>query len=170
MTSPIRLMSYNQQWQQDFEQARSLVLWATDGWVHEVQHIGSTALADGIAQPIIDMVACLREMKGLNEAATLIEGLNYVRVASPQWCCDELTALLHKPRTGALTHTVLLVRHGGTAWRRSLAIRDWLSAHLGDWQHFQNLKREHHTTGCDAGLRYAEAKNDFFKVLEQQTQ
>jgi GrpB-like predicted nucleotidyltransferase (UPF0157 family) len=167
MAGTFRLMHYNPEWAQEFEQARSMLLWATEGWLSEVQHIGSTAVPDGIAQPVIDMVAGLKDMQGLNDAATLIEGLNYTRVASPDWCAQELTAFLQKPRVGDITHTVLLVRHGGVTWRRTLEIRQLLQQNLVDWQQFQNLKRDHFTSSCDAAKRYSTAKSAFFKQLEQ---
>jgi GrpB-like predicted nucleotidyltransferase (UPF0157 family) len=168
MAHPLRLMTHNPNWRQEFEQSRSLILWATEGWVKEVQHIGSTALQDGIAQPVIDLLAGLPDLQGLNQAAELIEGLNYTRVAAPEWCGEELTAELCKPRVGAATHRVLLVRLGGAAWRRALAVRDWLSGHPHDWQQFQALKRAHFTAGCDAWERYTTAKDQYFHSLEQQ--
>lgn len=167
MSANFRLMSHNPQWAQEFQQSRSLILWATEGWVKEVEHIGSTVLAEGLAQPVIDVLAGLPDLRGLNQAAELIEGLNYTRVAAPEWCGEELTAELHKPRVGAPTHTVLLVRIGGTTWRRALAVRDWLAQHPDDWQQFQALKRAHFTAGCDALERYTTAKNQFFNALEQ---
>ncbi len=167
MPLPLRLMSHNPQWVQEFEQSRSMILWATEGWVVDVQHVGSTALSDGVAQPIIDSLAGLNDLQGLNDAAGLIEGLNYIRVASPDWCDDELTAMLRKPRVGAPTHTVLLVRQAGPTWRRTMAIRDWLSGHPEDRQQLQALKREHFTAGCDAVERYTTAKDQFFHTLEQ---
>ncbi len=165
MSSPFRLMSYNPQWPQEFEQARSSLLWASDGWISEVQHIGGTALVDSLAQPVIDMLAGLDEMQGLNEAAGLLEGLNYGRVPSPEWCDDELTAYLHKPRVGEVTHTVLLVRRGGSVWKRTLAIRDHLQQADGDRQLLDKLKREHLVDSCDAAQRYAHSKSDFFEIL-----
>ncbi len=170
MTSPIRLMSHNRQWQQEFQQSKSLLLWASEGWIQEVEHIGSTCMSDGVAQPVIDMLAGLQELRGLNEAAGLIEGLNYVRVESPEWCADELTARLCKPRVGEITHSVLLVRQGGAAWRSALAIRRWLQEHPADWQYFQSLKHNHYTSQCDAADRYAAAKAEFFQTLEQHVQ
>lgn len=167
MSSPnIRLMSYNPQWQQEFEQTKSSVLQAAQGWVTNVQHIGSTCLPDGIARPIVDVVAGLTDMQGLNEAALLIEGLNYARVESPEWCSDELTALLQKPRTGEATHTVLLVRFEGDAWRRSLAIRQRLMSNLVEWQQLQTVKQDNFAAGCQALHRYNAAKDSFFAELE----
>ncbi len=169
MSPPLRLMSHNRQWLQEFQQSKSLLLWAAEGWIREIEHIGSTSMPDGVAQPVIDMLAGMQELRGLNEAAALIEGLNYVRVASPDWCADELTAWLHKPRVGEITHSVLLVRLGGRAWQRALQIRHWLHEHQSDWQYFQTLKREHFTAECDAADRYAAAKTVFFQTLEEHT-
>lgn len=167
MSPLLRLMLHNPNWAQEFEQARSMILWATEGRVAEVCHIGSTAVPGGVAQPVIDLIAGLHDMRALNEAASLIEGLNYSRVASPQWCDDDLTAVLHRPRGGAPTHTVMLVRRAGPTWHRALAVRDWLSRHPQDWQQFQALKRAHFTAGCDAWERYTTAKDQFFHALEQ---
>lgn len=163
----LRLMSHNPHWVQEFEQTRSTILWATEGLVTDVCHIGSTAIPGGVAQPVIDLLAGLQDLRELNEAAGLIEGLSYMRVVSPEWCEDELTAMLHKPRAGAPTHTVLLVRQSGRAWQRALAVRDWLTRHPQDWQQFQALKRAHFTAGCDAWERYTTAKDQFFHALEQ---
>lgn len=163
-------MSYNRQWPQEFEQSRSMLMWASEGWFREVQHIGGTALVDGLAQPVIDMLAGMHEMRGLNDVAELIEGLNYARLPSPEWCADELTAYLQKPRVGAATHTVLLVRHGGLVWQRTLAIRDHLQHYLGDRQRLETVKREHFSQACDAAERYAAAKSEFFNTLDYQAQ
>ncbi len=168
MTQTVRLMSHNPMWRQDFQQARSMLFHATEGWLVDIEHVGGTSLDDGVAQPVIDMLAGIDDLRGLNHASELIEGLNYARLPSPDWCSDELTALLQKPRSGAVTHTVLVARRHGTTWNRMLAIRDWLQTHLGDWQLLQNVKKDNFADGCQAANRYLAAKTEFFAVLEQQ--
>lgn len=166
MHPSLRLMAYNPQWPQEFEQARSMLLWASEGWIRDIQHIGGTAIPDSVAQPVIDMLAGMSDIRGLNEAAELMEGLNYARVPSPEWCADELTAHLQKPRVGSVTHTVLLVRQGGSVWQRGLAIRDRLRWNIVDRQRLEAIKREHFTDSCHAQVNYAAAKGDFFSSLE----
>ena len=162
----LRLMSYNPQWRQEFEQTKSSVLQATEGWITDIEHIGSTALSDGIARPIVDVVAGISDMQGLNEAALLVEGLNYARVESPDWCSEELTACLQRPRSGEVTHTVLIVKHEGSAWSRALRIRSWLADHLADWQTLQSVKQDNFAAGCQALAKYSAAKDAFFEELE----
>lgn len=163
----LRLMRTNPLWVQEYEQSRSSVLQATEGWLIDVQHIGSTFLEDGIARPTIDQLAGMSDLRGINPASELIEGINYRRVPSPDWCSSELTALLEKPRHGAPTHTVLLVKHQGTIWNRALRIRNWLDSHLVDWQAFQTVKRDHFSSGCQALAKYTAAKDEFFQILEE---
>ncbi len=162
----IRLMAHNQQWQQEFDQSRSMLLHATEGWLTDVRHIGSTALPDLLAQPMIDMLACMDDMRGLNEAASLVEGLNYTRLETPAWCQNELAALLHKPRAGEATHTLLIVRRNSAAWRRCLAIHDFLMDDMLERQKFENLKRDNFQPGCAAEQQYKIAKADYFEALE----
>lgn len=162
----IRLMAHNEQWQQEFIQSRSMLLHATEGWLSDVRHVGSTALPNMVAQPVIDMIAAIQDLRGLNEAANLIEGLNYARVATPEWCQDELVAKLQKPRSGAATHMVLVVRDGSPTWQRVLALQTLLEGNLLERQNFENLKRDHFQPGCAAEQQYELAKASFFEELE----
>ena len=162
----IRLMSHNERWKQEFVQARSMLLQATEGWLTDVLHIGSTALPELVAKPVIDMIAQMEDLQGLNQAAHLIEGLNYARVAAPLWCQDELVAMMHKPRNGPQTHAVLIVRKGSPLWRRSLAIHELLAGSLADRQEFENLKRDHFKPGCAAEEQYEAAKAEYFDALQ----
>lgn len=163
---PIRLMEHNPQWAQEFEQARSSILQATEGWIVDIQHVGSTAIAGGVARPIVDLIAGMDDLQGINEAALLVEGLNYARLSSPDWCSEELSAFLQKPRSGDPSHTVLLMRRDSAAWERSLAIREHLQNNLLDWEQLQNLKKDNFATGCTALANYTAAKDEYFAELE----
>ena len=166
----MRLMAHSEQWKQEFSQSRSMLLWSTEGWLSEVLHIGSTALEDIAAQPVIDMLALMPDLRGLNEAATLIEGLNYARVAAPNWCQDELVAYLTKPRVGAVTHTVLIVRDSGPLSRQLVRIQRRLAENLFDRQALETLKRDHFQPGCAAETRYEAAKSEFYENLAREVQ
>lgn len=168
MSEPLRLMSHNDQWIQEFEQSRSMLLQATEGWLRDVRHIGGTSFGEGVSRPVIDMLAGIADMQALNTVTSLVEGLNYARVESPEWCSDELAAFLQKPRSGETTHTVLIVRHEGAAWSRAIRIHQHLDSNLLDRQQLLTVKLDHFTSGCGAAQRYAEAKSSFFQSLDQQ--
>jgi GrpB-like predicted nucleotidyltransferase (UPF0157 family) len=163
----IRLMAFNSQWEQEFFQSRSMLLYASDGWLTDVRHIGGTALPQTVSQPVVDMLAGIEDMRGLNEAAGLVEGLNYIRTEAPEWCQDELVAMLQKPRAGEPTHTVLITRKSGPVWNQALAILSELQNNVLERQNFENIKRDHFQPGCAAEQQYKVAKEAYFRELSQ---
>ncbi|GAB5402114.1 MAG: GrpB family protein [Aureliella sp.] len=167
MSESLRLMQFNPAWKQEFEQARSSILQATDGWVADCQHVGATALEGSIAAPVIDLAAGLRELSRLNEVAALVEGLNYRRRETPSWCDEELVAYLEKPRSGQPTHSILIVALDGPAWVRMLQHRQQLSASEELKETLGTLKRKLYVTGCSAATNYESAKQAFFSKLDQ---
>lgn len=168
MSESLRLMQYNPDWKQEFEQARSSLLQASEGWIADCRHVGATSIQNSIAAPVVDLAGGLRDLSHLNDVASLVEGLNYRRVETPRWCDNEVVAYLEKPRVGLATHSVLIVAIDGPAWVRMLQHRQQLSASVELTEMLANLKREHYVTGCTAAANYAAAKQAFFSQLDQQ--
>lgn len=124
-----RLMHYDPRWKQEFEQTRSGILQSCLGSVTAVEHIGSTAISGLIARPTIDVIAGLNpatasEPGVAQEAAKLIEGLNYRQIEAPTWAPE--VVVLDKPRHGEPTHRVFLTVHGSPFWQQATALRDHL--------------------------------------------
>lgn len=132
----------------------------------DIRHFGGTSLAGATARPVIDLIAGMSDLSGLNQASTLIEGLNFRRETTPDWCADELCALLLKPRVGEATHAVLVVRNQGSLWRRAMAISERLTQRADERQALQQIKVEHFQSGCSAQADYEAAKAAFFSDLE----
>lgn len=166
MTSTLRLMAHNPGWRQEFEQSRSSLLQATEGWIAEIRHVGGTSFKDGVARPSIDMLAGITDLPALNDVCSLVEGLNYRRQITPAWCSDELCALLTKPRSGDESHAVLIVRHEAALWQRVVAMQTWLAERLQDRQQLENIKKDNFATGCSALENYQRAKDAFFATIE----
>jgi GrpB-like predicted nucleotidyltransferase (UPF0157 family) len=159
-----RLMYHSAQWSQEFEQTKSLLLWATEGWICDVVHIGSTALEDMIAQPTIDVIAGITSLSGLNEAAMLIEGLQYQRFPAPEWCDEELVAWFVRPWSGHPSHTVLVARFEGKIWQQCLQLKQQLIDQYLKRQELESLKR-HHFEAQSSLETYQTAKHQFFQSL-----
>lgn len=159
-----RLMHFSPSWNQEFEQTKSMVLWATEGWISEVCHIGGTAIENSVSAPTIDVVAGISNLAGLNEAAEMISGLQYQRQPAPDWSDQELVAWFSRSKADQLTHTVLLVKHRGEIWRQCLEIKERLSQDYLLREQLEQLKLEHFTLQSSA-LAYAQAKSQFFQRL-----
>jgi len=167
----VRLMHYDHRWSQEFEQTRSSILHSCDGWVTAIEHIGSTAISGLIARPTIDLVAGVNDMKSIEPAALLIEGLNYRREAPPPWVSEAIA--LVKPRyvTNARpdpTHYVLLAVRGSAEWHRVIRIRDYLRANAESAIRFEEAKVARWRRGEGELSSYQQDKAMFFAHLEDQ--
>lgn len=85
----VRLSHHDPRWKQEFEQMRSCVFDAAQGWVTAVEHVGSTYFPTIIARPSIDLVAGLVEGGNMLETADYLEGLNFQRLPLPKWISDK---------------------------------------------------------------------------------
>ncbi|MFK7735005.1 MAG: GrpB family protein [Pirellulaceae bacterium] len=162
MSQPFRLMSHNPTWKQEYEQTRSSLLQATEGWLTDTMHIGGTGIADAVTRPVIDVMAGLSDLQALNEVSQLIEGLNFRREATPEWCDDELCSFLVKPRTGEATHTVLLVKHEDRIWSQTSRMQKQFESTPFLAAELKQTKVEHYKAGCSAEESYQSAKAVFF--------
>jgi GrpB-like predicted nucleotidyltransferase (UPF0157 family) len=167
MWDPVRLAHHDPRWKQEFEQTRSSILMAAEGWVSAVEHVGSTAVPELIAVPVIDVVAGILDPGFLEEAAVRLEGLNFRRLPLPLWAGD-CGELLVKPRQGNCTHVIYLTVVDGVLWRRLTAMRDRLLEHPDEALRFEDAK-VHRWRRCGGTHRiYDQAKGIYFTHLEEQ--
>lgn len=172
MNEPVRLMHYDPRWPQEFQQTRSGILQSCMGWVVDVQHIGSTAISGMVAQPVLDIVAAVRndeEMEtAMEQSAALIEGLNFRRSETPMWAAE--TLVLNKPRSGTPTHRVYLTYLDSPFWKSSLAICQTLQSNRELSLRFEETKVARWRKGEGDQLKYENDKAVFFAhLLEQQS-
>ena len=162
----IRMMHYDPRWPQEFEQTKSGILQSCQGDVVDVQHIGSTAIAGLIAQPIVDIVAAVAEPARLPAAAQAIEGMYFRRLPTPPWASDAW--LLAKPRHGEITHQILLTCLDSVVWQRVLAVRDALRSDPERAVNFEEFKVRHWKAGEGNPQPYRQDKSLWFSHLEEQ--
>lgn len=167
----VRLMHYDARWRQEFEQTRSSILHSCVGWVTAVEHIGSTAISGLIARPTIDVVAAAEDDPSMEQAASLIEGLNYSREPPPSWAPHTIS--LVKPRHRMVgqtepTHCVLLTVRAALAWKRVIGVRDWLRSNGETAIRFEEAKVARWRSDEGDLRSYQAAKAVFFSHLEDQ--
>ena len=167
----VRLMHNDPRWRQEYEQTRSSLLHSCAGWVIGIEHIGSTAISGLVARPTIDVVAAVENQEAMEPAASLIEGLNYRRDASPSWAAEAIA--LVKPRYAFAgqpnpTHSVLLVVQGSSVWHRAIRIRNWLRANAEVAIRFEEAKVARWRSGEGDLVSYQADKALFFAHLEDQ--
>ncbi|HET7788078.1 MAG TPA: ribonuclease III [Myxococcales bacterium] len=110
-----------------------------------IEHVGSTAVPQLAAVPVIDLVAGVRD-----RAAAL-------RIPEYEACGEAGVPgrLLFRKR-GPIAFNVVVVEEGGVLWRDAVALRDYLAAHPDEAERYTDRKRAAVAAGAATLLRYSE--------------
>ena len=138
----IILTDYDPRWPQLFEQeANHLRALLTDDLILRVEHVGSTAIPDMAAKPVIDMLV---EIPSFDQAQQMAipklqaQGYEYI------WRSDRppghMMFIKKSSSNGDRTHHLHMAPAGHKLWER-LYFRDYLRAQPEEAHHYQQLKR-----------------------------
>jgi GrpB-like predicted nucleotidyltransferase (UPF0157 family) len=137
--APVHIVPYDREWPGRFETERQLLIEAIGPWLVDgsIEHIGSTAIPDLDAKPVIDIMAAVESLDGSRAALPVLERYQYCyypyRAEVMHWLC--------KPSPAHRTHHLHLVPLGSPLWNERLAFRDYLRAHPDMAQEYAELKR-----------------------------
>lgn len=182
----VTLVPYQPGWRDDFERHRAAITRALSALDPAIDHIGSTALGDIAAKPIIDILVGLREGQALDAVVepllaagyTYIEkfnaGMPYRRffVALVALRASPLPRILGDDDVlafGRDYHSVAnihVMTRGSDHWMRHIAFRDYLRAHPEVRRAYEALKRRIAEMDFADPLEYNSHKEDF--IAEQQ--
>ena len=159
---PISLVAYDPMWPRKFSEERQRLVQVLSPWLAgPVEHIGSTAVQDLIAKPIIDIMAGVRDLPSSLNSRTALEALDYLyfpyRADVMHWFC--------KPSPAHRTHHLHLVPVSSPLWVDRLAFRDYLRSFPAVSSEYAALKTAlavQHRFDREA---YTDAKSAFVQTI-----
>ncbi len=167
MWDPVQLSHHDLRWQNLFDQQRSQIIQASEGWITAVEHVGSTAVPGIIAAPVIDMVAGVLHEDCLTPSVERLLSLQFRLMPMPGWARDG-GELLIRQRSGGPTAYLYLTTFGSCLWRRLLTVRDRLRENACERHRLEEAK-VHCWRTCQGQPRvYHDGKAIFFTHLEEQ--
>ena len=127
-----------------------------------VEHVGSTAVPELAAKPVVDLLAGLDSLDLAPEQIRAMEALGYEALGE----YGLPGRLFFRKGSEQRTHHVHAVELDGAHWRRHLAVRDYLRAHPDEADAYAAEKRR---VASDTSHRdeYALGKAAFVDALEQ---
>ena len=162
----IQVVAHDPAWQRSFEIEAQRIGRALGDIVVQLHHIGSTAIPDIFAKPIIDI---LLEVDGIGQldhrSSTMVE-LGYI--AMGEFGIPGRRYFHKDDASGNRTHQVHAFKTNSAEIERHLASRDYMIAHPSEAQMYSDLKRrlareypndiEAYMEGKDAYIKEHEAK------------
>jgi GrpB-like predicted nucleotidyltransferase (UPF0157 family) len=162
----ITLVPYNADWPVLFEQEKISLVNAMREWEIKVEHIGSTAIPNIHAKPVIDIMIGIQDLSIADTYLIKIirslgyDYINVYEVAMPE------RRYFQKDTDNVRTHQIHLVAWGSSFWERHLLFRDYLRTHPNIAKQYESLKLDIAPKFTDTN-QYASAKTEFIREVEK---
>ena len=161
----VEVVPYDPLWRGAFEAEARHVASALGENVVAVHHIGSTAIPNIYAKPIIDMLVEAADIAEVDGRSSAMESLGYEVMG--EYGIPGRRYFRKDNREGIRTHHVHAFEAGSAEAERHLAFRDYMIAHPAEAQSYSELKRKlaaEHPQSIDD---YMDGKDGFIKEIDR---
>jgi GrpB-like predicted nucleotidyltransferase (UPF0157 family) len=161
----VEVVPHNPLWRDAFETEAKLIAAAIGENVITIHHIGSTAIPNIYAKPIIDLLIEVRDITEVDERSLAIEAVGYE--VKGEFGISGRRYFRKDNREGIRTHQIHAFETNSAEIERHLAFRDYMIAHPVEARKYSELKRklaEEHSDNMDG---YIDGKDDFIKEIDR---
>lgn len=161
----VRLVEYTTEWQEEFLLVKEQLLQATALLPHQIEHVGSTAIHDIAAKPILDIVVGIDSIESVDpQFLKQLQSVGFLRLRVER--PNEIVLAKFTDETYEVkTHYIHLVDHGGDVWQNLIFFRDYLNANEDARQQYLNIKLDYLKTSSSGIQEYTEFKEAFVKEV-----
>ncbi len=160
---PVSLVPHNPEWEFMYEKEAQTLKETLDGVVIDIHHIGSTAVPNLAAKPIIDMIATVPRLPDFEKCIEPLEDIGYIYTAYPP---NGNRRFFRKGKPGEQrTHHLHIVEHDTKTVEERLIFRDILRNNPKAREAYFHLKIELAKEFKYARTMYSEAKSDLINSV-----
>ncbi|MBL8888759.1 MAG: GrpB family protein [Planctomycetaceae bacterium] len=152
-------------WLQMFEAEKLAISLALGDNVRAIHHIGSTAIPNIVAKPIIDILAVASELDLIDSRSAQMQPLDYE--AMGEFGISGRRYFRKQNAAGIRTHHVHVYAVGNSEVQRHLDFRDYLIAHPAIAAEYSQLKLRLVEESRRIGTNYQEGKSEFIQRIQQ---
>jgi len=158
----MKLSSYSQEWKFIYKQEAEKIKSIIGDFVIDIQHIGSTAIPNIMAKPIIDIAVMISSLDKAKDLIKLLADIGY-KYDEPASSSERYFLRKGDPIQYHLSLTALNV----TFWHRQILFRNYLIDHPSIAKEYEKLKLKIIKKDPIGGKEYISEKSSFIqKVLE----
>ena len=163
--SKVEVVPHDPLWRDAFEAEAKQVAAALGEMVVAVHHIGSTAIPNIYAKPVVDLLVEIGDITEVDGRSSAMESLGY-EVMGEYGIPGRRYFRKDNPE-GIRTYNLHAFEAGSAEVERHLTFRDYMVAHPLDAQRYSELKRklaEEHPQSMDG---YMDGKDGFIKEIDR---
>ncbi len=158
--APIELADYDSTWINLFEREAKRIKSILGNKVLQLEHVGSTAVPNLCAKPIIDILLVVADSSDELSYVSTLEAVGYtLRIREPEWYEHRL---FKGPDTDINLH---VFSEGALEVDKMLRFRNWLRANRDDREKYAEAKRELAKNTWENVQDYADAKTEIVEEI-----
>ena len=161
----VEVVSYHPTWKDTFTTESKYIKLALAENLVAVHHIGSTAIPDIYAKPIIDILLEVKDITKVDAESSKLELLGYEAMGE-YGICDRRYFRKHN-EAGIRTHHIHAFAVGSVQIERHLAFRDYMIFYPEEAQKYSNLKCELANKYPNDIESYMDGKDGFIKEIDR---
>lgn len=155
------------EWQDEYEKEKKILLNKIGNHISEIHHIGSTSIPNLMAKPIIDIIAVIDKLDDYKQLIEPLEELGYHFMPDRVFEIRDRVFFPKGPESNR-THHLSLVVKTSPQYIDNLLFRDYLRTNEHARMEYQALKQKLSKKYADDRESYTEAKSDLIaKLLNQ---
>jgi GrpB-like predicted nucleotidyltransferase (UPF0157 family) len=163
----VEIVDYDPAWPSVFGAVASEISEALGPWLVAIEHIGSTAVPQLAAKPVIDVMVGVRSLAADQDIVAAVEAIGYEYVPAFEAVFPS-RRYFRRWQGGRRTVQIHLVERADAEWwDRHIGFRDWLRSHAEDRRAYETLKRSLASTFGDDRVGYTDAKTEFVRAIER---
>lgn len=133
----VKLVPYNPEWQKLYEAEKEVIQTELKDKIIAIEHIGSTAIPDMPAKPIIHILVAIQSLADSKTFFTALEKIGYQHRELP--FKSERVFFVKGPEENRQFH-LSLVEHNSNEWKDSILFCEYLRSHKDVAQEYADLK------------------------------
>ena len=160
----VEVVLHDPNWRSAFETESKLIALALGENVVAIHHIGSTAIPQIHAKPIVDMLVEVKDLLKIDTYSSEMEALGYQ--AMGEFGIPGRRFFRKGNEAGIRTHHLHGFEVNSAQIERHLAFRDYMITHSEEAQQYSELKRELANKYHDNIQAYMDGKDGFIKEID----
>ncbi len=166
MIQKIEVVQHSPEWENSFALEADRVQEALGKNCIAVHHIGSTAVPDLLAKPVIDIMPIVKELAMVDRSYAKLRHMGYEAKGE----AGVLFRRYFSKGGDRRTHHLHVFEHGHPEIQRHLCFRDWLRDHPTDKQTYGDLKQRLAKEHPNNTLAYTAGKDSFVANIAKKTE
>lgn len=135
----VKLKNHNKEWKTVYEKESKKISSLISDFLIDIQHIGSTAIPDTVAKPIIDIAVAIDDLSKVETIVTLLEEGGY-EYRGEGGIPDR--HLFVKGGEESRTHHIHVMVNNSYEWKKHILFRDYLRKHPSEAKQYSDLKKK----------------------------